>query len=97
MKEGKSKRALPDEDALANLSKKSDEEIQQILNELYKKEERLSYQRRILHGKIDILRAELVERLKKRCKAGKSVISGSDIQRLAEILARGFKHTKDVY
>ena len=35
----------------------------------------ISYRRRILHGKIDILRAELVNRLRKKDESGELVIS----------------------
>ena len=47
----------------------------------------MSYRRRILHGKIDILRAELVNRLRKKHEEGGSVISGADVQQLTDILA----------
>jgi hypothetical protein len=47
----------------------------------------VSYRRRILHGKIDILRAELVNRLRKQHESGEDVISGADVQRLTDILA----------
>jgi hypothetical protein len=47
----------------------------------------VSYRRRILHGKIDILRAELVNRLRKKHEGGEEVISGADVQRLTDILA----------
>ena len=45
----------------------------------------MSYQRRILHGKIDILRAELVARLQKT--EGRSVLDQVDVESLTEILA----------
>lgn len=76
-------------DVLANLHQRSDEDLRQILDELYAEEERISYRRRILHGQIDIIRAELVARLKSMREEGKSVISGKDIERLSEILAKG--------
>ncbi len=66
---------------------KSDEELRQILDELLKEERRISYQRRILHGKIDLLRAELVRRRKEGIKKGTFVISDQEIKRLSEILA----------
>ncbi len=47
----------------------------------------MSYRRRLLHGKIDILRAELVDRVKRRQSAKQSPISEVDIERLTEILA----------
>jgi hypothetical protein len=47
----------------------------------------ISYRRRILHGKIDILRAELVNRLRKKDEGGELIISGADVQQLTDILA----------
>ncbi|MDP3012991.1 MAG: hypothetical protein Q8M92_02030 [Candidatus Subteraquimicrobiales bacterium] len=75
------------DDVLIDLGNKSDEELRKVLDDLYAEEERLSYERRILHAKIDILRAELTERLKSRREKGLSIISGSDIERLTRILA----------
>jgi hypothetical protein len=66
---------------------KSDEELKQILEELLKEERRISYQRRILHGKIDLLRAELVRRRREGIRKGTFVISDQEIRRLSEILA----------
>jgi len=74
---------------LVDISEKSDEELRQILDQLCAEEERVSFRRRVLHGKIDILRAELVERMKKSREGGSDVITGSDVDRLSEILARG--------
>ena len=51
---------------LPDLGSLSDEELKQLKDELEAQEHELSYQRRILHGKIDILRAELVARLQRR-------------------------------
>ncbi|MCL6472163.1 MAG: hypothetical protein K6T91_05055 [Firmicutes bacterium] len=73
---------------LVDLKEKSDEELREILDQLCEEEERISFRRRVLHGKIDILRAELVSRLKKKREGGGSVISGADVDRLSEILAR---------
>lgn len=73
---------------LTELSEKSDGELRSILDELDAEEQRLSYERRVLHAKIDILKAELLARIKEKHRQGKSVVSGSDIERLTEILAR---------
>jgi len=75
------------DDALLNLRERSVDELRDLLDDLYKEEQKVSYRRRVLHGKIDILRAELVRRLKEDREAGKGVVSGSDIERLIEILA----------
>lgn len=79
------------EDVLIDLENKSSEELRSILNGLYEEEQRISYRRRVLHGKIDILRAELVSRLKHQRDAGEDVISGSDVERLIEILANDLR------
>jgi hypothetical protein len=75
------------EDALLDLGVKSDEEVRELLDELYREEQRVSYRRRVLHGKIDILRSELVRRLKVGREAGEEVITGQDIDKLIDILA----------
>jgi hypothetical protein len=62
----------------------SDEELKQLIDELETEEREISYQRRILHGKIDILRAELVARLQR--SGGRSVLDQVDVARLTEIL-----------
>jgi hypothetical protein len=41
----------------------------------------------MLHGKIDILRAELVNRLKTDREAGETLITGDDVDKLTDILA----------
>lgn len=75
------------DDALLNLRERSVDELRDLLDDLYQEEQKVSYRRRVLHGKIDILRAELVRRLKEDRESGKGVVSGSDIERLIEILA----------
>ena len=69
---------------LPDLGSLSDEELKQLKDELEAQEHELSYQRRILHGKIDILRAELVARLQR--SGGRSVLDQVDVARLTEIL-----------
>lgn len=73
---------------LVDISEKTDEELRDILDQLCEEEERVSFRRRVLHGKIDILKAELVQRMKKSRESG-GVISEADIDRLSEVLARG--------
>lgn len=75
------------DDALLNLRERSVDELRSLLDDLYEEEQKVSYRRRVLHGKIDILRAELVRRLKEDRDSGKGVVSGNDIERLIEILA----------
>ena len=75
------------EEAFPDLGSLSDAELKELIDKLTEEEEKVSYKRRILHGKIDILRAELVNRLRKKREEGQSVISGADVQQLTDILA----------
>jgi anti-sigma-K factor RsiG len=63
----------------------SDDDLKQLIDELTKEELEVSYRRRMLHGKIDLLRAELQARLRET--GGKSVLEQVDVDRLAAILA----------
>ncbi len=76
-----------DDEALLNLQEKSNADLRCLLDELSAEENELSYRRRVLHGRIDILRAELVRRLAEDHAGQRDVISGSDIDKLIEILA----------
>ena len=70
---------------LPDLATLSDEDLKQMIDELQQQEQEISYRRRLLHGKIDILRAELQSRLK---EAGpESILAQVDLDRLTEILA----------
>ncbi|HUI36117.1 MAG TPA: hypothetical protein VLZ04_01375 [Gaiellaceae bacterium] len=68
-----------------DLASLSDDDLKQLIDELTKEEQEVSYRRRILHGKIDLLRAELQARLRET--GGKSVLEQVDVDRLAAILA----------
>ncbi len=72
-------------EALPDLATLSDEELKKQIDELTREEQEVSYRRRILHGKIDILRAELVARLQRT--QGRSVLEQVDLDSLTEILA----------
>ena len=74
-------------DTFPDLGSLSDSELKEYIQQLTEEEIDISYKRRILHGKIDILRAELVNRLRKKREEGESVISGADVQQLSDILA----------
>jgi hypothetical protein len=69
---------------LPDLASLSDADLKQLIADLEEHEREVSYTRRILHGKIDILRAELVSRLKE--SGGKSVLDQVDVDRLTDIL-----------
>jgi hypothetical protein len=74
-------------DTFPDLGSMSDSELKDLIRQLTDEETDISYQRRILHGKIDILRAELVNRLRNKHEGGEEVITGEDLRRLTEILA----------
>jgi hypothetical protein len=75
------------DDTFPDLGALTDEELKALIQSLTDEETEISYRRRILHGKIDILRAELVNRLRKKHEGGGEIISGDDVQRLTDILA----------
>ena len=70
---------------LPDLSEISDTDLKKLIDDLTEEEQEISYRRRLLHGKIDILRAELVARLQR--SEGKSVLEQVDVDGLAQILA----------
>ncbi len=74
-------------DTFPDLGSLSDVELKDLIQQLTDEEVDISYKRRILHGKIDILRAELVNRLRKKHEGGEDIITGDDVQRLTDILS----------
>jgi hypothetical protein len=74
-------------DTFPDLGSLSDQELKELIKTLTNEEMEVSYRRRILHGKIDILRAELVNRLRKKEEGGELVITGADVQQLTDILS----------
>jgi RsiG-like len=74
-------------DTFPDLGSLSDQELKDLIQQLTEEELDISYKRRILHGKIDILRAELVNRLRKKHEGGEDVFSGADVEKLTNILA----------
>ena len=74
-------------EALPELGTLSDQELRDLIRKLVEEEHEVSYRRRLLHGKIDILRAELVARLHKRVGEGESPLAEVDLERLTDILA----------
>ncbi|HXS32566.1 MAG TPA: hypothetical protein VN758_02180 [Solirubrobacterales bacterium] len=75
------------EDTFPDLGSLSDEELKNLIDNLTEEENEISYKRRVLHGKIDILRAELVNRLRNKHERGDTMFSGDDVAQLTEILA----------
>jgi hypothetical protein len=68
-----------------DLQSLSDEQLKELVEKLEEEEREVSYRRRVLHGRIDLLRAEYVARIQK--SGGKSVLDEVDVDKLTEILA----------
>ena len=84
------------EETFPDLGSLSDKELKDMIDNLTAEENEISYKRRVLHGKIDILRAELVNRLRQKREAGESMISGADVEQLTQILSGGAQtHPED--
>jgi hypothetical protein len=73
----------------------SDEELKSTIDSLKEEERAVSYRRRLLHGQIDLLRAELVNRLKNKVTGGDEHISGGDVQSLTDILLGKVEHPEE--
>ncbi len=71
---------------LPDLQTLSDGELRDLIRRLVQQEHEVSYRRRLLHGKIDILRAELQARLKRQVGEDESPLYEVDVARLTEIL-----------
>ena len=69
---------------LPDLTSLTDDDLRVMIRDLEKEEDDISFRRRVLHGRIDILRAELVARLREQVSAGESKLA--DVGRLSEIL-----------
>ncbi len=69
---------------LPDLTTLSDDDLREKIHDLEKEEDDISFRRRVLHGRIDILRAELVARLRDQVSAGEAKLA--DVTRLSEIL-----------
>jgi hypothetical protein len=74
-----------DADAFPDLGSLSDEELKGLIERYQHEEREVSFRRRMLHGYIDMLRVELVARLRE--SGGKSVLEDVDVDRLTDILA----------
>lgn len=67
-----------------DLASLSDADLKQHIDALTQEEQEVSYRRRILHGRIDLLRAELQARLREKPE---SILDEVDVDHLAAILA----------
>ena len=73
-------------EALPDLAMLSDAELKQLIDDLIREEHEVSYRRRILHGRIDILRAERTARLQRSVGEGRSPLEDVDVEKLTAIL-----------
>jgi hypothetical protein len=71
-------------DPQPDLTQLSDEELKSLIRQLTEEERAVSMQRRVLHGRIELLKSELVGRLKGRDEGALSVV---DVDALSKILA----------
>jgi hypothetical protein len=65
----------------------SDDDLRELIHERTQTEREISFRRRILHGQIDLLRAEIVARLHDRDGEASEHLAASDVEQLSEILA----------
>jgi len=72
-------------EAFPDLATLSDAELKQLIERYQTEEQEVSFRRRMLHGYIDMLRTELVGRLRE--SGGKSALEDVDVERLTDILA----------
>lgn len=77
----------PPFDLLINLQSYSDDELRSLLDQLQQEELEISKRRRLIHASLDILRAEIVRRLRDKHKSGESLFSEGDVSRLTSILS----------
>ena len=79
---------------LPDLAALSDQELKELIDELEREESDISYRRRLIQGRVDILRAERTARLRKSVGAGDSPLA--DMDTLTDILSqKGAPSNKD--
>jgi hypothetical protein len=74
-------------DLLVNIQSYSDGELKVLAEALEGEEREISKSRRLLHARLDILRAEMVRRLRDKHRAGESLVAEGDVQKLSAILS----------
>jgi hypothetical protein len=72
-------------ETLVNLQSYTDEELHELADGLAQEEREISKRRRLLHGELDILRAEMVRRLQEK-HGGGSLVEHGDLSVLTDIL-----------
>ncbi|GAB4242000.1 MAG: hypothetical protein Kow00129_00170 [Thermoleophilia bacterium] len=80
-------------DLLVNIQAYTDDELKQLSEALEQEEREISKQRRLIHAKIDILRAEMVRRLREKHTRGEALFGEGDVERLSSILSGRTPHS----
>ena len=79
---------------LPDFASLSDDELKLLIEDLEREESDISYRRRLIQGRIDILRAERTARLRKSVESGESSLA--DVETLTDILSqKGSPSSKD--
>jgi hypothetical protein len=73
-------------ETLVNIQSYTDEALHELADRLAAEEREISKRRRLLHGEIDIVRAEIVRRLREKHSAGGSLVDNGDVGMLTDIL-----------
>jgi hypothetical protein len=74
-------------DLLIDIQSYSDDELRALMDKLQQEEQEVSKKRRLIHGSLDILRAEIVRRLRAKHQSGEGLFSEGDVSRLTAILS----------
>ena len=69
----------------------SDDELRDRIREVKREEEQISYERRLLHGRIDVVRSEILTRIERR--AGVEHPDADPLQDLVRRLSDALTHT----
>jgi anti-sigma-K factor RsiG len=69
----------------------SDDELRDRIREVKREEEQISYERRLLHGRIDVVRSEILTRIERR--AGVEQHDADPLEELVRRLSDALTHT----
>jgi hypothetical protein len=72
---------------LIKIQSYSDEELKSLAAQLTQEEQEVSMKRRLLHGELDIVRAEMVRRLRDKSQSGSGIVQDGDVAALSDILS----------
>lgn len=78
---------LPTGHELDDANDLSDDDLRARIHKCTQSEREVSFKRRILHGHIDLLRAEITARLRERDGEASEHLAASDVDQLSEILS----------